>query len=255
LTGNLTPDYCEAVRLTTVQRVGPALDLFDEKAPEWGVTEVAGALGTSKSTAHALLTTMEAVGLLERTARARYRLGWRLLSLSSTLVRTTAYRPVVLKAMRRVVERWDESMHLAVFDRGCVIYLECVRGRRSRGLPTRAGLRLPAHPSAVGKTLLAHRNPEEINRHVAATLRRYTRNTIVDPDRIRSELSRVRAQGHALDCEEAIAGLCCVAAPVRDADGSVVAAVSLSAPTARFERHADDYLRLVRATASAGSGP
>lgn len=239
--------------LTTVQRVGPALDLFSAQAPEWGVTEVAGALGTSKSTAHELLTTMETVGLLERTARARYRLGWRLLTLSSTLMQTTTYRAKVAAAMRRAVDQSDESMHLGVFDRGSVVYVECVRGRRARGLPTRAGLRLAAHPSAVGKVLLAHRGAEEIERYVSGPLRRYTENTIVAPGRLRAELCRVRAQGHALDREETITGLCCVAAPVRDADGSVVAAVSLSTPTARFDRRADEYLRLVRAIAHTGS--
>jgi IclR family KDG regulon transcriptional repressor len=239
--------------LTTVQKVGPALDLFNAEAPEWGVTEVAAALGTSKSSAHALLTTMETVGLLERTASARYRLGWRLLTLSSTLMQTTAYRPRVVAAMRRAVDRWGEPMHLGVFDRGCVVYLECARARRSMGLPTRVGLRLAAHPSAVGKALLAHRGADEIARHVQRPLRRYTANTIVAPERLRAELDAVRARGYSLDREETIGGVCCVAAPVRDAAGAVVAAVSLSAPTARFDRHTDSYLQLVRDTARAGA--
>jgi DNA-binding IclR family transcriptional regulator len=255
LTDNLASYYRQGV-LTSVQKVGPALDLFDVRRPEWGVSEVAGALGTSKSSAHELLTTMESVGLLERTTRARYRLGWRLLSLSHTLVTTSAFRDPSARALRRAVERWGDPMHLAALDRGAVVYLECVRTRGSVPLPTRIGARLPAHPSAVGKVLLAGRDDEVVARYARRPpLRRYTDNTIVDPDALIAEVRRARAEGVAFDREETIAGLCCVGAPVRGADGSVVAAVSVSAPTARFERHADTYVRLVREVAREGSVP
>jgi IclR family KDG regulon transcriptional repressor len=240
--------------LTTVQKVGPTLDLFDAQHPEWGVSEVAGALGTSKSTAHALLTTMESVGLLERTARARYRLGWRLLSLSQTLMQTSAFRTPSTRALRRAVDRWGEPMHLAVFDRGAVVYVECVRARGSLALPTATGTRLPAHPSAVGKVLLAGHGDAAVCDYASrGTLPGYTPNTIVEPESLLAEVRRVREDGVAFDREETIAGVCCVGAPVRDRDGAVVAAVSLSATTARFEQHADAYLRLVRDVARESS--
>jgi DNA-binding IclR family transcriptional regulator len=240
--------------LTSVQKVGPALDLFTATQPEWGVSEVAGELGTSKSSAHALLTTMESVGLLERTPRARYRLGWRLMSLSQTLVRTSAFTDPSTRALRRAVEHWGDPMHLAVLDRGTVVYLACVRDRRSLALPTRTGARLPAHPSAVGKVLLAGRDDDAVLEYATrAPLQRCTPNTIVDADRLLAEIQRVRAEGLAFDREETISGLCCVGAPVHDRQGAVVAAVSVSATTARFERHADDYVRLVRNVAREGS--
>lgn len=240
--------------LTTVKKVGPALDLFSHERPEWGVSEVAAALGTSKSSAHALLTTMGEIGLLERTPQARYRLGWRLLSLSRTLMQTTVYRDRISRALHEAVDRCGQTMHLAVFDRGAVVYVECVRAPHSMRLPTSTGARLPAHPSAVGKILLAHRDDHWARRYVSsAKLRRFTGNTIVTAERLLSELRQVRASGIAHDREESIRGLCCAGVPVRSRDGAVVAAVSISAPTGCFERDGDSYVELVREVAAHAS--
>ena len=219
--------------LATVEKIGPALDLFTAETPEWGVTEVALALRAPKSSTHALLVSMADIGLLERTAGARYRLGWRLLSLSRTLVEGTAYRAPAARAMRNAVDRCGEAMHLAVLERGEVVYVDSVRGANASALPTGTGTRLPAHPTGVGKVLLAHRGEAEARRAVGgAGLRGFTPNTIVSHERLRAELERVRRVGVAFDREETIAGLCCVAAPIRDDGGTVVAAVSVSAPRA-----------------------
>jgi IclR family KDG regulon transcriptional repressor len=242
--------------LTTVKKIGPTLDLFSRNHPEWGVTEVSSALGMSKSSAHALLTTMDEIGLLERTRDARYRLGWRLLSLSRTLLQTTEYRDHVSRALHAAVEESGETMHLAVFDHGSVVYLECVRSAHSVQLPTHTGARLPAHPSAVGKVLLAHRDDDAAARYTrSGALRRYTANTIVSPAGLFAELDRARDDGVAYDREETIRGLCCIGAPVRDREGAVLAAVSICATTASMERQADAYRQLVLDVASEASLP
>ncbi|MCW2990966.1 MAG: transcriptional regulator, IclR family [Solirubrobacterales bacterium] len=239
--------------LETIQKIGPALDLFTAEAPEWGVSEAADALAAPKSSTHALLTSMASIGLLERTGGARYRLGWRLLSLSRTLIEGTPYRTAAGRAMRAAVDRCGDTMHLAVFDRGDVVYVESVRAPGAAALPTAMGTRLPAHPTGVGKVLLAHRTEEEARSIVARTgLRRFTPNTIVTRAGLWRELEQVRRAGVAFDREETIAGLCCVAAPVRGEDGEVVAAVSVSAPTARFARRESDLVELVRDVAAQG---
>lgn len=232
--------------LSTVQKIGPALDLFTVKRPEWGISEVAEALDTPKSSAHALLTTMADIGLLERTARARYRLGWRLLVLGSTLMLSTEARAPVGRALRRTVDRWGETMHFAVYERGCVVYVEKVEGRHSIPVPTRLGVRLPAHASAVGKALLAARPEEELDQLLAKDrLKRYTERTLADPALLRDELERVRADGVAFDDEEAVRGVRCVGVPIRSRQGVVVGAISLSASSTRFERRRDAYADLV----------
>ncbi len=208
----------------------------------------------SKSSAHALLTTLDDIGLLARTADARYRLGWRLLSLSRTLLQTNDVRLRLSGPLRRAVDRCGETMHVAVYDRGSVVYVERVRSPHSVRLPTDPGVRLPAHPSAVGKVLLAHRGEHAVAQYVdGRRLRQYTGNTIVDADELVRTIARVRVDGIAYDREETIQGLCCVAAPVRAANGNVIAAVSLSAKTAHFDRDGGFYRRLVCDVARQGS--
>jgi len=229
--------------LLTVQKIGPALDLFTIARPEWRVSEVAEALETPKSSAHALLTTMAEIGLLERTAQRRYRLGWRLLVLGRTVMLSADYRTVVARTLRRTVERWGETMHFGVHDRGGVVYIEKVEGRHSRPIPTQTGVRLPAHASAVGKVLLAHRDDDGADDQRLAC---YTPHTINSRERLADELARVRATGIAFDRDEAVVGVWCAGAPIRARDGHVVGAISISAARERFERHHAAYVGLVR---------
>jgi IclR family KDG regulon transcriptional repressor len=242
--------------LASVKRLGPALDLFTTERPEWGVTEVARALGMSKSSAHELLMTLDGVGLLRRTEGGRYRLGWRLLSLSRTLVHTNGVRRRAVAVLRDAVARMGETMHLAVYDRGSVIYVERSRPEHSLPLPTAPGVRLPAHPSALGKVLLAQQPEEAVGDFLAGPpLRRYTPTTIVQADALRHELEGVRAEGVAYDREEIIPGLCCVGAPIREASGEVVAAISVSVSAAKFRFRADVYRELILELADEASEP
>lgn len=215
--------------LSTVQKIGPVLDLFSVKNSEWGTTEVATALQMSKSSAHALLTTMAEVGLLERTSQARYRLGWRLLVLGRTAMLSADYRRPIAQAMRQMVGRWGETMHFAVYERGSAVYVDKLEGRQSIALGTSIGTRLPAHASAVGKVLLAHRREALDGPHV-----RLTPQTITDHRGLTRELAAVRERGLAFDNQESVRGISCVAAPVWDRDGSLVGSISLATSTERL---------------------
>lgn len=222
--------------LTTVQKIGPVLDLFSVASPEWGTSEVAATLDMSKSGAHALLTTMAEIGLLERTSQARYRLGWRLLVLGRMAMLSADYRRPITLAMQRIVDRWGETMHFAVYERGSAVYLDKLEGRCSIVLGTRIGARLPAHASAVGKVLLAHRrDPVEEPRA------RLTPQTITDGADLSRELMAVRDRGVAFDNQESLRGVSCVAAPVWDPQGGLVGAISLATSTERFGVRRDVY--------------
>jgi DNA-binding IclR family transcriptional regulator len=197
---------------------------------------------------------MADIGVLERTSRARYRLGWRLLSLTRTLMQTCDYREPISRVLDETVKRYGETMHLAVFERGSVVYLDRVVGRRSSPLPTRTGVRLPAHPSAVGKVLLAHCEGDLAERYLRqAERQRFTKHTIVSTSGLLGELDRIRRAGHGFDHEETIEGVCCAAAPVRAAGEGVVAAISVTVPRDRFCRDDDTYVRLVEDAAGRAS--
>ncbi|MHB8696292.1 MAG: IclR family transcriptional regulator [Solirubrobacteraceae bacterium] len=231
--------------LLTIESAGRLLDLFTPLAPERGVTEVAAELGVSKSKAHALLASLAAVGLLRRTDGGRYRLGWRVLSLSRVLEMTTEFRRHARPIMRALHHRFGETVHLAALDGGQVVYVDRIEGVHSvRIAASGVGSVLPAHCSAVGKVLLSKFTEAElealIDRH---PLQAFTPNTITDPDELGAQVREAQLRGYATDLEEAVLDVSCVAAPIVATGPRVVAAISMSVPSYRFSGHEDAFRR------------
>lgn len=235
--------------LQTIQKIGPVLDLFSADRPDWGVSEVAEAIGVPRSSAHALLSSLAETGLLRCRARGRYRLGWRVVELNETLRASVDVRAVAYPVLRRLAELYGETVHLAVLEKDRVLYVDKLPGSRQLTVAgVRVGARLEPHCSAVGKVLLAHRSTEEVNRFLATRpLRRLTPATVTDPRALTSELAVIRASGIAFDEGEAVADVSCVAVPIRDDLGVVIAALSLTVPASRFESCRNEYRRAVKA--------
>ena len=217
--------------LTTARNALQILKAFTPEQPEWGVRELSSHLGWSRSTTHALLSTLASEGFLMQSSERRYRLGWTIFELGSVFLSGLELREEALPVMRRLNQRFNEVVHLAVLDRGEAVYVEKVASARSVQLFTRMGLRYPAYCTGVGKALIAHA-PETVIRDVS--LIPFTPQTIVDSGVFRQELERIRVGGVAYDREETQVGLSCVAAPIYDFTGEVIAALSISLPTVRF---------------------
>jgi len=230
-----------------VWKVARMLDLFTPERPEWRVGEAADALGVPKTTASELMTTLAEQRLLRRTEGGSYRLGWRLFELSQNLLDTTEFRTEAHRIIEELVESYGETVHLAVLDNMQAVYIEKQQPTPAvKILASRAGGRLHAHCSGVGKVLLASCEWERVERALEHQgMPAFTPNTIVTPEAMAGELREVRVRGHAFDLEETLQGLCCVAAPVYDAAGEVAAALSISAPAFRFETNEEVYTQAV----------
>lgn len=236
--------------LNTVHKAGKVLNLFSLTQPEWGVSEIARTLAFPKATVSDIMASLAEQGLLIRTRSGRYRLGWRLFELSQVLLDNTEFCVEARCVMQELVERWGETTHLAVLEGSQVVYVEKLQATpAAQILLSRVGARLPAHCSGVGKVLLAHRSwPEVVQLLENQELQAFTPQTITTQDGLRQELARVRQQGFAYDCEEVATGLCCVAAPIRDIDGRVIAAISLSVPAYRFYPQQEHYTSIILKT-------
>src|ERR1700757_822665 len=180
--------------LLTIDCAGQVLEQFTKENPERGVTEVALALGISKSKAHALLSSLTHVGLLRRTPQGRYRMGWRVLSLNRILTETTDFHRYARPMMERLGERCGEIVHLGVLDDGQVMYVDRIKGRHAVQIDISAlGNRLWAHCSGVGKMLLSHLPAAELDavveRHGLPAL---TTRTITDRAALDAELAEIR---------------------------------------------------------------
>lgn len=222
--------------LQTVQKIGPVLDLFTVPRPEWGVSEVAAEIGVPRSSAHALLASLVDIGLLQCRSRGRYRIGWRVVELNQTLQGTVDVRSVAAPVLAALSEKYGETTHLAIMERYRVLYVDKVEGNHVINVTgARIGAHLDAHCSAVGKVLLAHCLPSEIERNVTnKPLRRLTPSTITNPLALTQELRSVLRTGCAFDAGETVSEVHCVAAPIRDDMGVVIAALSITAPATRF---------------------
>ncbi|GMA15225.1 IclR family transcriptional regulator (plasmid) [Deinococcus metallilatus] len=225
--------------LHTVEKAGQVLNLFTPERPEWGVSQVAAELDLPKSSAHALLSSLTQVGLLYRMMTGRYRLGFRILTLSQALLHNTPWREVAREEMERLRARFGETVHLGVLAGGEVVSVIRLGGTRADAAEVMPmGSVLPPHCSAHGKILLAERPwtfvEGVLERHGMSA---YTPNTITAPDELASELARVRERGYAYDIEEVRSGLCCVSAPVRNHNGETIVAVGVAVPPGRFHQH------------------
>jgi DNA-binding IclR family transcriptional regulator len=163
--------------------------------------------------------------------------------LSETLLATTELRKEAHPVMEDLAARYQETIHLAVLDDTQAVYVDKLEGRQAvRVELTSLGARLHAHCSALGKVLLAYSPEDEVQRIVrVAGLARFTPNTITDEEELIQTLEKIRKQGYAYDLEEILPDLCCVAAPIYNHMGQVIAAISMSIPAYRFKRSQTDF--------------
>jgi IclR family acetate operon transcriptional repressor len=133
------------------------------------------------------------------------------------------------------MEEGGETVNLAVQDDGMAVYLAQVECRQMMRAFARPGSRVPLHCSAVGKAILSAVPDKTLSKTLHQRgMPRLTVKTITSPSALRADLERARMAGHAIDDEEHAIGLRCIAAPVFDETGDVVAAVSASGPMARI---------------------
>ncbi len=238
-----------------IQSVSHALDVLEEfkgDAIELGVTELSKKLKLHKNNIFRLLATLEARGYIEQNkSTENYRLGLKSLELGQTFVRQMGLLRQARPSLEKLAARVNETCYLAVMRNGDVVYLDVAEANQTVRVASRIGLRLPVHCTAVGKVLVAADTEEEIKKRLPEHLEKRTPKTITDTRTLLDQLLKVAKQGYALDDEEYEEGVRCVAAPVRDYTGNVVAAVSVSAPAMRMadKKVVDELTHAVKETA------
>ena len=222
-------------RVRVMERAMQILDCFDDEHPERGVSEIAQLVGLHKATTHRIIVSLMNGGFLERaTDGERYRLGLRLAELGMAAIRTLDFRREAIPHMKALVDRFEETCDLSVFDRGEVFYVEVIQGKHTLTIAARVGMRLPAHCTASGKTFLAFLPEAEARSILKEPLARYTDWTITSAEQVWAQLAEVRARGYGYDDQEFEIGIRAVAAPIRNREGKVIAVISIPGPTSRM---------------------
>ena len=213
------------------------LDMFERDRPEIGIGEMAQQLGLHRSTTSRLAATLAVAGYLEAAGEpGRYRLSGRLAALGELAAADGDVRRAALPYLQDLVQDLGETGHLAVLEGTEAVTVEVVDGWQTVRMHSWVGKRSPAHCSSMGKALLAGLPADEIDaRYPRARLEARTDRTITDTGELKRHLAQVRERGYAVDSEELEPHLCCVAGPVFDRTGAVVASISVSGPDTRID--------------------
>lgn len=235
-------------RIKVLEKTFRILDLFLENNEGLTAKEISDLAGFNKSSAYRILRNLEDAAYLEKDPKTqRYRVGFGIYCLGAVAESYSHIRSVARPVLERLSARCDETVHLAVLQDGQALYIDKIESRnRVLRIISRVGAKLPGHCSGVGKMLLSSLELHELDRIIDEWgLPALTENTITDRDRLVSELEKIREEGYSVDREEIEKGLKCLAVPVRNGRGAMVAAVSISAPKERFEQEESNYRKLL----------
>ncbi|MCX4987340.1 MULTISPECIES: IclR family transcriptional regulator C-terminal domain-containing protein [unclassified Streptomyces] len=201
--------------------------VFGPDRPELTLSEVARGCDLTRAAARRFLLTLVDLGYVRTDGRV-FRLTPRVLELGYAYLSGFTLPEIALPHLKQLAEQVGESSSLCVLDGDDVVYVARVPTRRIMTVTINVGTRFPAHVTSVGRVILAHLADAEIDALLErADLRSLTERTIVSRALLKAELGRVRRQGYAIVDQELEEGLRSVAAPVRDRDGTVVAAANI----------------------------
>ncbi|MDQ1130863.1 IclR family transcriptional regulator [Microbacterium sp. SORGH_AS_0888] len=222
----------------SVQSVDRAIQILEmlSDASALGVSEISRRLGVHRSTAFRLLATLEARNLVEQEERrGTYQLGFGVLRLAG---RITARMDIVKDAQLvcdELTAELNETSNVAILDNGAAVNVTQATGTRLVSVTRQyVGQRTPLHATSTGKVLLAHAAPEVVRQVLAQPLEQCTENTLTVPATLEEHLELVRRRGWAAAAEEWEYDTNALAVPVLGIDGSVVAALSITAPSFRM---------------------
>lgn len=228
--------------VSSVLKVFSILQALGEQK-EIGVSELSQRLMMSKATTYRFLQTMKAMGYVAQEGEAdKYQLTLKLFELGAKSLEYVDLIELADKEMRHISEQTNEALHLGALDENAIIYIHKIDSGYNLRMQSRIGRRNPLYSTAIGKVLLAERD-EQFVRTVLQDVEfiKHTERTLENVEQLLGELEQVRSQHFAEDNEEQEPGLRCIAAPVYDRFGHVIAGLSMSLPTIRFDEQRMDY--------------
>ncbi len=200
------------------------------------VGEIAKRMGLDRTTVYRIVVTLENIGFLERKPGTKeYKLGLGAFEVGSAYLRTTDLYSVARPVMIDLAQEVQEAVHWAILSGDNTVCIDKIDTPRGLGTMSKIGRAAPLHCSSVGKVLLAFQ-PEDRRQAIIGrlTLTRYTERTITSPDVLRQELEKVRRRGYCVTYGEGEIDMACIAGPIFDHSGTVVAGLSIGGPIHRM---------------------
>lgn len=232
------PEPAERVtyQIRALDRGLDILEAFSLAEPELSISQLADLANLPKPTVIRLLSVLAERGYVERLPNVeRYRLGVKTLEVSSVYLQSTTIEAEARPIMTRLANQTHQTTNLGILDRHQVVHIEVVAPDRPVRFWASIGKREDAYVSGLGKVLLATLDPAELDAYLAQERPAVTPFTITAGDQLRAEIEEAFQRGYAVDREESNVGVFCIAAPIRNATGRIVAAISISGLKVEFE--------------------
>lgn len=221
--------------IQSLQRALGILEFVAKNGTGVSMAAVSRNIGLHPSTTYHLVHTLTTLGYLAQDDATReYRVGSKVFQLAASAWGEVQLVKISASFLAEAAQQTGETSHLAIFEHGEVIVVDKVEGSSPIRVSERVGYPRPAHCTAIGKTLLAYLTETELKAFFEKReLRSYTPRTIISRELLEQELARVRDQGYAFDDEEFTQGVRCIAVPLCNFTGHVVAAIGVSGPVAQ----------------------
>lgn len=237
--------------IQSVERALQILDLFNEHTIELKITEISDQMGLHKSTVHSLLKTLQQSRYIDQNPEnGKYRLGLKLVERGNLVINTLNIRQIANKYLVELALRTGQTCHLGILDGNAGVYIDKEEGANSVIRYSRIGRRIPLHCTAIGKLLLSYQKQEIIDSLLDGyPFTQATNQTITKKEDFLIELEKVRHNEYAVDDQENELGVRCIAVPIINQHGQILAALSISTLVSRVgDDILEDYIQLLKKT-------
>lgn len=225
--------------MSTVQSLERALHILN-KLSEYPdglpIARLSEQVGLSKSTTHRLLSTLASLNYVVKDEETdKYKLGLQVLFLSRNLLNNLDIVNIAKRHLEKLSQEVNETVHLCIEDQGEILYVDKIESTQTIRMYSRVGNRAPMYCTAVGKILLSDMDGDYYKNVISKTdFVPHTKTTITSEEQLQEEIRKVKQQGYAIDNAEREEGLRCIASPIYDHKGKIVASFSISGPSNRI---------------------
>jgi DNA-binding IclR family transcriptional regulator len=224
------------------------LEAFDQNAREpISLERITRSVGMAKTTVHRLLYSLKKLGYLDQHENGNYSLSYKFYQIGRNGLPYRHLTALAKPILDKLATRTGESAHIGVLDNGFVLFVAATPSQHAYRCSAEVGECNFAHSTALGKSILAFLEPSELESVIALRgLPKLTALTISDTSQLALELGKVRNQGYAINNNENIEGVTCIAAPILDNNGRAVAALSISGPSSRMHASVENLIQSVK---------
>ncbi len=245
------PNYQKGYSPNDVKSVIKAFLIMEEldKSGELSIGELSERLDMDKATVHRLVNTIKNAGYVNQNIDSKkYSNSLRLLAMGNRVIDKTGIKHVSRPFLSGLAERTGETVNVGVWVENKIIYVDKRQSNSTIKVDLSIGTDVPSYCTGLGKAMLAFMPENELQQVLGSvSFEKYTDRTITDTALFMKELAIIRERGCAIDDEEYVEGLICIAAPIFDYHAKPIAAISVSSPKYRFDvdRHLEFYSELV----------